>query len=1006
MRKLILLFFLSLIIISANAQQVSISGKVIDNTGLGLPGVSILEKGTTNGTVTNMDGEYTVQVSPQATLVFSFIGFETQEIQINGRTTINIEMTESVVGLDEVIVVGYGKMVVKDLTSSITTIKADELEKSPTGQAMQALQGKVAGLQVVSSGAPGDAPTIRVRGIGSYPGRDNEAPLYVVDGIFYDNIDFLNTADIASISVLKDASAAAIYGVRAANGVVLIETKSGGYNQKAQITYDGYYGTQVAQNVLKMANAEQFTNMANESGSAADASFILNAMQKYGRSRINPNVPDVNTDWYDEILRNAAIQNHSLNVSGGSEKASFSLGSNYFAQEGILDMKNEYERFNLRTKLDYKATDRLTFGGNVVFSNATKYNDESGAWNQAYFAVPIMPVYDDTNTNAWPERWANAQDLGYRSGQNPFPTLNYNENQLKIKKLLSNFYAEIDIVPTKVSFKTTFSHAFTSLDERNANLPYYIGNSFQRSDATLTKRMSNFSNQTWDNVLTYNDNFDKHNITLMAGHSYRDEAYHGLSAQGLNFPYDQEQAWYIDQAETVPPTGVSDDGLRQYGISYFGRLSYNFSDKYLLYATMRADGSSKYQQKWGYFPTVGAGWVLTGEEFLKGNQVFDFLKLRASWGQLGNDKIQASDGASTTTVINTVFDGVMTAGTTTTSTFSSLKWELTEETNVGITGRMLDNRLSLDLDYYIRDTKNAAIFVKIPSTTSSVLRNVGVIRNSGFELALNWSNEISDDFSYNVGANFSTLKNEVRDLYGQPYIDGGMAEFRQRSIVGEPVLAFFGYEVLGVYQNQSEIDADPSAPDNAVPGDFKYRDQQAEGETGYGVINDDDRVVLGSYFPTFMYGFNLGVNYKNFEFSASLMGQNGNSILNRKRGELIWTSDGNLDADLAINRWHGEGTSNKYPSSAGLRKGWNQKMSDYFVEDGSFFRIQNVQVAYNIRGKKISDFNIPESKIILTAERPLTVFKYNGFNPEVANGIDTQTYPVPAVYTVGLSVKF
>ncbi len=1007
MRKLFLFFFLSLLITSVSAQQrTTVAGKVIDNTGAGLPGVSILEKGTTNGTVTDLNGNYNLQASPQATLVFSFIGFVTQEIPVQGRSAINIEMAEAVVGLDEVIVVGYGKMVVKDLTSSISTVKAGELVKSPTGQAMQALQGKVAGLQVVSSGAPGDAPTIRVRGIGSYPGRGNEAPLYVVDGMFYDNIDFLNTADISSISILKDASAAAIYGVRAANGVVLIETKSGAYNQKSVVTYDGYYGTQVAQNVLKMANAEQFTNMANESGSAADVGFILNAMQKYGRSRVNPNVPDVNTDWYKEILRPAPIQNHSINLSGGSNQASYSLGTNYFAQDGILDMKNQYERFNLRSKLDYKVTNWLTAGGNIVFSNALKYNDESGAWNQAYFAVPIMPVYDKSNKTAWPDMWANAQDLGYRSGQNPFPTLRYNENQLKIIKLLSNFYTELQLIPEKLTFKTTYSHAYTSLDERNVNLPYFVGNSFQRKDASLTKRMSNYSNQAWDNVLTYTDRFDENSFILMAGHSYRDETYHGLSAQGLNFPYEQEQAWYIDQAETVPPTGVSNDGARQYGISYFGRLSYNYGDRYLLYATMRADGSSKYQQKWGYFPTVGVGWVISEENFMENNSLFDYLKLRGSWGQLGNDKIQASDGASTTTIINTVFNNVMTAGTTTTSTFSSLKWELTEETNVGLTARMFGNRLSADVDYFIRDTKNAAIYVKIPSTTSQVLKNVGIIRNSGFELTLNWSNEVSEDLSYNVGANFSTLKNEVRDLYGQPYIDGGMAEFRQRSIVGEPLLAFYGYKVLGVYQNQAEIAADPSAPSTAVPGDFKYQDQQKEGEPGYGVINDDDRVVLGSYFPNFMYGFNLGISYKNFDFSANLMGQSGNSILNRKRGELIWTADGNLDADLAINRWHGEGTSNKYPSSAGLRKGWNQKMSDYFVEDGSFVRIQNIQLAYNIKGKKVSGFELPESKIALTAERPLTLFKYNGFNPEVANGVDTQTYPIPAVYTIGLSLKF
>jgi len=1008
MKKLfVVMYFLLSVSILFAQNPITVKGKLTDSAnGEPIPGVSVLIKGTSTGLITDFDGNYSIQVPGNGTLVFSFIGMKTKEVDVNNSTLINVVLEASTEMVDEVIVVGYGKLSVKDLTSSISTVKTEELAKTPTGQAMQALQGKVPGLHVVSSGGPGDSPTIRVRGVGSYPGANNEAPLYVVDGMFFDNIDFLNTSDIASISVLKDASAAAIYGVRAANGVILIETKSGSMNQKTEVSYDGYYGTQIAQNILKMANAEQFATMANESGSTAEASFILNAMQRYGRSRINPIAPDVNTDWYKEILRAGAIQNHSISVSGGGQKASYSIGANYFAQEGILKMKNDYERFNLRNKVDFKVTDWLTIGGNMIFSNALKYDDEGGAWNQAYFAVPILPVYDDQSTTAWPKNYASAQNLGYRSGQNPFPTIDLSENKLKIRKMLANFYADLELIPKKLNLKTTYNHAFTSLDERFVRLPFFASTNFQRVDASLTKNAITYSNQIWDNVLTYTDRFGDHSFTAMAGTSYRDEAYSRLSAQGLNFPTDQEQAWYINQAEEIPVTGVGDDGRREYGISYFGRISYNFSDRYLLYGTMRADGSSKYQQKWGYFPTIGAGWVVSEEGFMKNGSVIDYLKLRGSWGQLGNDKIQASDGATTTTVINTAIDNVLVSGTKTSSTFSSLKWEVTEETNIGLTSRLFKNKLTVDADYYIRDTKNAAIYVKIPSIGGSVLKNVGIIRNSGFELAMNWSNEISKDFSYNVGFNFSTLKNEVRDLYGQPYIDGGSAEFRQRSMVGEPLLAFFGYKVLGVYQNKAEIDNDPSAPATAVPGDFKYQDQQKEGEAGYGVINDDDRVILGSYFPNFMYGANLGINYKNFELSANIMGQTGNKILNRKRGELIWTADGNLDADLAINRWHGEGTSNKYPSSAGLRKGWNQKMSDYFVEDGTFFRIQNIQLAYNLKGKQLSGVQIPDSRISLTAERPLTMFKYNGFNPEVANGIDTQTYPVPAVYTIGLNVKF
>ena len=392
MKEILSLLFILTLYLQPLMAQGQIKGKVVDDQNLPLPGASVLVQGTLRGTMTDIDGNYSISALPADTLVFSMVGTSTLKVGVGNRTTIDVALLTETTMMEEVVVVGYGTQRVKDLTSSISTVKSEELTRTPASQAMQALQGKVAGLQVVTSGSPGASPTIRVRGIGSYPGQDNEAPLYVVDGMFFDNIDFLNPTDIATISVLKDASASAIYGVRAANGVILIETKSGRKNQKSEITYDGYYGMQIAQNVLKMANAEQFTTMAMESGSAADASFILNAMQRYGRSRVNPNVPDVNTDWYNEILRPGQIQNHSLSLSGGSENATYSLGANYFSQEGILDMKNDYQRFNLRSKVDFQATDWLTIGGNMIFSNANKYSEEGGAWSQAYFAVPILPV--------------------------------------------------------------------------------------------------------------------------------------------------------------------------------------------------------------------------------------------------------------------------------------------------------------------------------------------------------------------------------------------------------------------------------------------------------------------------------------------------------------------------------------------------------------------------------------------------------------------------------------
>ncbi|GBF18589.1 MULTISPECIES: SusC/RagA family TonB-linked outer membrane protein [Arenibacter] len=981
-------------------ESITVQGTVLDNANLPLPGASVIVKGTTTGTQTDFDGNFSLDNVPiNATLVFSYLGFTTLEIPVNGQTTLNIELQEDAQALDEVVVVGYGEMKVKDLTSAITTIKSEELAATPTGQAMQALQGKVAGLQIVSNGSPGQSPTVRVRGIGSYD-QGASGPLYVVDGMFFNNIDFLNTSDITSISILKDASAAAIYGVRAANGVVLIETKSGSRNQKAEITYDGYSGFQVAQNILKLANAEQFTTIAMESGSAPDAQFILNAMQRYGRSRINPNVPNVNTDWYDEITRQALITSHSIGITGGSEDATYSIGANYFGQQGILKMKNQYDRFNLRSKIDFKVSDWLTVGGNTIISNATRYDAENSAWRSAYFAVPILPVFDPQNTEASPKNYANAQDLGYRGGQNPFPLMDLNENRLKIRNVLANFYAQVNIVPDRLTFKTAYNHNFETLETRLVRLPYFVGNNFQRENSQLVKRNATVSNQIWDNTVTYNNSFGKHNLTVLAGTSFRDESYEQLQAEGLNFPLSGEEAYFLDQAQTIVTDGVGDDGKREYGFSYFSRISYNYDNRYLLYGTFRADGTNKYQEKWGYFPTVGAGWVLSEESFMENNGIFDYLKLRGSWGELGNDKIASSEGSITSTVVTTALGDTQFSGVNTNSDFTALKWEVTEEINGGISARFFDNNLGLEADYYVRDTKDAVIPVARPLIPGTTRQNVGEIRNSGFELALNWDKMVSKDFSYNIGANISTLTNEVLDINGAVALDAGTAEFRQRSIVGEPIFAFFGREVAGVYQNEAEVQADPVAvSNNLVPGDFKYKDQNGDGE-----INDDDRVVLGSFLPSYSFGFNVGVNYKGFDFSASALGQGGNKILNRKRGEVIFTNDTNIDRDFAVNRWHGEGTTNSYPSAAGIRKGWNQRLSDYFIEDGDFFRIQNITLGYTIN-KKGERAGIPETRIYLTAEKPLTLFNYNGFNPEVANGVDNETYPIPSVYTIGVNIK-
>lgn len=989
-----------------SAQQATVTGNVTDQNGETFPGVTIQVEGTSRGTVTDVDGNYSIQASPEEVLVFSFVGFERILRTVGNRSIIDVAMEEDTQSLDEVLVVGYGTQRSRDLTSSISTVKADDIIKTPNAQAMQALQGRVAGVQIVSSGAPGAGPTVRVRGIGSFEG--GAAPLYVVDGMFFDNIDFLNPNDIETISVLKDASASAIYGVRAANGVVLIETKTGSYNQKGEIVYDGYYGFQNPQNVLQMANAQQFVNYVNETGAPADIQFVQNAIQRYGRSRIDPNLPDVNTDWFGEIMSPAAIQSHTLSFNGGNETTRYSIGGSYFDQKGLLNnTRNEYSRLNFRVKIDSDVKSWLNVGSNLNISTGRQYNADNGAWFTGYFAVPIQPVFDDQNTEAFPVRFSNAQQLGYRGTQNPFYALEYNDNRNDISKILGNFYAEGKILDDKLTFRTQYNYNITSFRNRTVNLPFNNGVTERLS--ALRRQTSSSFDQILDNFLTYQNNFGKHFLTAVVGQSFRSETGEGFFARGENLNpspgRENEQFWYLSNSTDFDLNGIGDSGYNLFFLSYFSRVAYNYDDKYLLYGTFRRDGNNKFQEKWGNFATFGAGWVISEESFFNVSAI-DFLKIRGSWGQLGNDGIRQAVGAPTLVETSAAIDNSLRIGRRLNPTFDLIdRWETTVETNIGLNARMFRDRLSIDADYFVRDTRNLSVVIIPPVIRASERRSVGSIRNEGLELTLNWSDNLNRDFSYYIGGNIATLNNSVLGLGGPDGLDAGSAEFRQRSIIGMPFQAFYGYEVVGVFQNQEDIDNSGYTSEfiqnnNLQPGDLIFKDQN-----GDGVINDEDRVVLGSYLPRLTFGANFGFTYKNWDFSALFQGQSGYSILNRKRGEIIFTNDTNIDADLANNLWRGEGTSNNYPSASGLRRGWNQNMSDFFVEDGSYWRIQNVRLTYSLIDREVFGVKMPRTSVTITAERPLTVFDYNGFNPEVPNGIDRQVYPIPAIYTLGLNIK-
>jgi len=987
-------------------QARTVKGTVVDQVNQPVIGASVHVNGTTIGTMTDVNGNFTLSNVPDnAVITFDYVGMASQSLAASDN--MQVQLADDFQKLDDVVVIGYGSAKAKDLTAPIAVVKGDELLSTPTSSVMNALQGKVAGVNVISNGTPGEGPTVQIRGVGSFA---NSTPLYVVDGMFYDNINFLNSADIQEMSVLKDASAAAIYGVRAANGVVIITTKKGAKNADAKITYDGYFGIQKASNVLKECNSQEYATMMLEGNYDSYVTHFKQSIDRYGGSYADADFHNwtyaADNNWYDLLLRTAAITSHGINISGGSEKATYTLGGNYLYQNGIMDVDNNYKRFNLRAAVDYDATKWLTVGFNGLFSQSTQQVPNNAAWQKAFNCPPIVGLYDEKNENAFPIKYGSPDALSYTSNfYNPVAFANYYNNKNKGNQVLSNFYAQINFIPSKLFFKTNYSYSFASNNSRAFTPAYYVSAWQQATTTSLTKTEVKNYNSIWDNTLTYNEQVGLNHFGVMLGASVREENYRMLSGTTTGVPEGEEEYWYIKNGNATGAT-VTDAGTTYRGMSYFARLNYNYDEKYLLMLTMRADGSSKYQEKWGYFPSVGAAWVISKENFMQNQNVFDYLKLRASWGKLGNDHVAASDGFASITTGNKasgVFGNTTIAGYQDNSYFSYLKWEVVDEFNAGLNFSTLNNRLNVDVDYYHRMTNNAVISPLLPFSTTTLAGNYGKILNCGVDVNVTWNDRIGKDFKYNIGLNLSTIKNRVKDLGGQTIIKGG----KTVNMVGEQMNSFYGFERIGVYQNEAECAADPIAVANGlVPGDLKYKDQNNDGK-----IDGNDRVCLGSYIPNIMYGVNFGFEYKNLDFTLTTYGQAGAQMFNRKRALRYASQNYNFDKAQYDNRWHGEGTSNTDPSAAGLLKAWNvsdQRYSSYFVEDADFFRIQNITLGYTVKNIKMGSYTLPSLRLSLTADRPFTSFSANTFSPELsdAQGWDTEVYPLTSTYTLGLQINF
>lgn len=1010
MKKLLIILLYLPFLANTALSQVTVTGTVTaEQDGLTLPGVNVVLKGTTTGAVTNIDGKYTISNVPEdATLVYSFIGMLTTEVPVDGRTTIDVALRTDAIGIDEVVVIGYGTARSSDLTAPIPVIEATDIVRNVNTSAASALQGAVSGVQVINQGAPGSTPQIIIRGMGSMQGAQ---PLYVVDGMFYDNINWLSPNDIQSIAVLKDASAASIYGVRAAGGVIMVTTRQGRTNEGVIIEYDGYMGLNSSSNLMEMTNTEQYSTMLIEQGSLSrlDPSINIWGGQPFTLGGVEYTIPATNTDWYGELLSNGQVMNHSLSFRGGSQRTTYHVGGSYLSEEGLLKSDNKFERINLKASLNFLPYKFLDVGANVVI-NHNLSRDEGSVWGSMYSAVPIVPVREDNGD------FAGVIQAGYQVGpvNNPVAQLFYltgNNNFSSGLNLMYNAHANVKLLGNdKLVFRTQFSQQLRNSNYRVYSPVYFVDDKLKNENSSLGKGWSQYSAIHLDHTLTYKEEFGNHNLTALGGFSTRQVDATNLGGRASDVPGDLPEYLYFGNSTNPNPESydVFDGGFAERGVSFFGRLMYNYDDRYLINATYRGDGTDKYSQTWGYFPSIGAGWIISEESFMQNQNILDRLKIRASWGQLGNNAVPRESGAREifTGFNNSYVFGsdLIFPGYVSSVYFNQLEWEIVEETNLGLEFSTLNYRLYAEVDYFHKVTNNAAIYTSNLMGAGGLIRNAGEILNTGVELSLKWMDKIGE-FNYFINGNMSTLRNEVLSLGGEPYIDAGSAEYRRRSEPGHPLYSYYGYQVIGVYQNQAEIDAhiDTDIHTQVEPGFLKFEDVN-----GDKIINELDRQYLGANIPKLTYGGQIGFDYKNVDFSVSMYGLWGNKLINRLRGVRAFHADFNFDKDLYDNRWRGEGTSNEYPSSKGLVNSWNlSPLNSFLIEDGAFFRIQNITLGYTFNDLLPGSTSGSKVRIRFTAQNPLTVFSFNGFTPEVTGQGDAGgVYPIPTSFILGLNITY
>lgn len=991
--------------------QGAVSGSVKSADGEPIIGANVVVKGTTNGAVTDLEGNFNLVVTAGAVLQVSFIGYVAQEIPVDGQSNIQVTLKEETIGIDDVVVIGYGTQKRSNMTGAISSVKAEDIEKLNVRRVDQALRGKAAGVMVnQNTGKPGAGPSIHVRGVGSI---GDTSPLWIVDGIRMGTGNYFDIDDVESIEILKDASASAIYGAQAAHGVILVTTKRGLNNGKVNVNFKANVGQSAPINLPTMLNRDQFIDVATRSRVAAG--------QQPDPSWSEPGQPD--TDWSDELFAGSGLeQSYNLDVSSGNEKATYYLSGGYDSQEGIM-IDNKFERYSLRANSDYKLFKEKVKIGESILVSRTQENPTVQAEGVPWRSIPMNPLYDDTNPYGG---WGRAPT--YFQGSNVVAKEYQSHRKLTNNRLNANAYVDIEIIDG-LHFKSTFGINYTSFLGEEFDEAYSYG-SLTNTNNELRYKSNDSQTLTANYVLTYDKDFGDHSIKAMAGYESIKTDEVGFGASMQTFPIDV--SWSFNLATGAPNVYDRSSISRRRILSQFGRVNYSYKDKYLLEATVRRDASApKFGQEnlWGVFPSWSVGWRITEEAFMQEVDWISNLKLRVSSGTLGSDNI-GNYLYSKTYYSSRAYYAFDANGSNKVPGFflnrfpnEAVKWEEITMTDVGIDLGLFDNKLSFVMDYYVKNTTDMLYSVPVPQSVgisrsredpSSVSMNIGEMKNTGFELAVNYV-ETFNELKLSLNGNTSFMSNELTKLAEDAFINGGIGGqtfgSTARSEVGMPLSSFYGFEYVKIFDTQQEIDAlNAAAPDGAyqnnktAPGDMMYRDLNGDGE-----ITNDDRTYIGNPWPKVIYGLTTNLEWRNFDMNIFFQGVAGVDVFNGNRGlyEQIF-ADYNTSTN-ALNAWEPNNMTGQPRLILSDPNGNFRNVSSYFVENGAYLKLRNLQIGYNLPKSILDRINMSKARIYVNGDNLLTITNYSGIDPEVSGdntgrGVDFNAYPQVRTLSVGIEL--